>query len=69
MTLIINDNGIDRPMTDDEAAAFLENTETERNEAAHNAEIAAAQEAVKQSARAKLAALGLTDDEVAALIP
>lgn len=29
----------------------------------------AAQQAAKESARAKLAALGLTDDEVAALIP
>lgn len=29
----------------------------------------AAQQAAKEAARAKLAALGLTDDEVAALIP
>lgn len=32
-------------------------------------EAQAAQKAAKESARAKLAALGLTDDEVAALIP
>lgn len=58
-----------REMTDDEYANYLA-TSAElqaQSEAEHAAQ--AAQEAAKQSARAKLAALGLTDEEVAALIP
>lgn len=58
-----------RPMTDDEYAAHLQAVaEVEAQVAAQEAE-KAAQQAAKQSARAKLAALGLTDDEINALIP
>lgn len=69
MTYIINDNGIDRPMTDDEAATYEQLMADVK--AARKAEQAEqkAREAAKASARGKLAALGLTDDEIAALIP
>ena len=69
MTARINDNGIDRDMTDKEKAqydAFVVVANQEKN--AFD-EALAAQEAAKQSARTKLAALGLTDDEINALIP
>jgi len=56
---------VDRPMTDDEQARHDQNiadAETRAQAAAHAA-------AAKNSGRAKLKALGLTDDEIAALIP
>lgn len=64
----INDNGIDRDMTDKEKAeydAFVVVANQQKN--AFD-EALAAQQAAKESARAKLAALGLTDDEINALV-
>ena len=69
MRYIINDNGINREMTADEAAAH---EQAQQQAAADDARLAAqqaAQTAAKESARAKLAALGLTNDEINALIP
>lgn len=68
MTLNINHNGVDRKMTADELA-YIE-------QAQHEAQAAAAQlqadidarEAARASALAKLAALGLNNDEIAALV-
>ena len=64
----INDNGIDRDMTDEEVALLAQ----ARQEMAADlqAQVAAleAAAAAKVSARAKLKALGLTDDEIAALV-
>lgn len=59
------DTVIDRDMTDDEYAQHLQELEAINIKLQKQAE----QEAAKESARAKLAALGLTDEEVAALIP
>ena len=60
----INDDvEITREMTDDEYAQHLKDLETAKVRNAADAEQAAA----KQSARAKLAALGLTADEIAAI--
>lgn len=57
-----------RPMTDEEYAAHLEAiAEVETHYAQLEAE-RAAQGAAKQSARAKLAALGLNDEEIHALV-
>jgi hypothetical protein len=64
----INDNGIDRDMTETELATY---NEAKKQMAADiKAQIAAieAAAAAKASARAKLKALGLTDDEIAALV-
>lgn len=64
----INDNGIDREMTAEEQAAH---ERSEKQAAAEQAARIAALESVtaaKASARAKLKALGLTDDEIAALV-
>lgn len=68
MTLRINDNGTDREMTQDEQtahkkAALLAAKDDETRDAALEAAAAA-----KASARTKFKALGLTDDEVAALV-
>ena len=68
MTLRINDNGTDREMTADEQAAhkkaaLLAAKDDETRDAGLEAVAAA-----KASARAKLKALGLTDDEIAALV-
>lgn len=63
-TLRINDNGTDRDMTADEAAAHNEWAE------AHNADMAAQQAADAQRAAARASALnklGLTADEISAL--
>ena len=68
MTYRINDNGADRDMTPDEIAAYkaaqksIDDAVAERRAATEAAIVA------KQSARAKLKALGLTDDEIAALV-
>ena len=68
MTLRINDNGVDRDMTPEEEAAhkkaaLLAAKDDEARIAALEAVAAA-----KASARAKLAALGLTEAEVSALL-
>ncbi len=64
----INDNGIDREMTADEKAAHDAWAKiAEEEQAAYLAQIAA-QQAARQSVIAKLAALGLTEAEIAALL-
>ena len=65
MTYIVQVDDQVREATPDEAAII----QAQQAEAATLAETQAAQQAAKKSARAKLAALGLTDEEVAALIP
>jgi len=60
----INDNGIERDMTLDEIANYEAVIATAE---ADNAAIQAKAQA-RASARTKLAALGLTDDEIAALV-
>ncbi len=64
----INDNGTDREMTVAEKTEFELFVQDDNERSA--AEIAAleAVAAAKVSARAKLAALGLTDAEIAALV-
>jgi hypothetical protein len=58
---------IERPMTEEELAAHLERrTQAKAEWEAHQAELAA-KEQVKASAIAKLAALGLTEEEAKAL--
>jgi len=63
MTYIINDNGVDRPMTPEEIA------ETQAMQANAAIQLKAKQdaEAAKDAAKAKLEALGLTLDDLAAL--
>jgi hypothetical protein len=67
-TLITNDNGVDRPMTPAEQAEY----ETKSAQALiQQQELDAAladQSAARASARAKLAALGLTETEIKALV-
>ena len=60
----INDNGVERDMTLDEIANYEAVIATAE---ADNAAIQAKAQAVA-SARTKLAALGLNDDEIAALV-
>lgn len=62
-TFITNDNGVDRPMTDDEVSAFL--VEKASMEAQEQQRLQAI--ADKESAIAKLTTLGLTVDEATAL--
>jgi 5-bromo-4-chloroindolyl phosphate hydrolysis protein len=64
----INDNGIDRDMTETELATY--NEAKKQMVADMKAQVAAIESvaAAKASARAKLKALGLTDDEIAALV-
>ena len=64
MTLQINDNGIDRPMTKEEEAAHLAWAQIAQTEAEAAKEAAAAKEVTRAAALEKL---GLTADEVAAL--
>jgi hypothetical protein len=63
MTHIVNDNGVDRPMTNDEIKELqaLQEAVTARLEAEKQAD------AAKDAAKAKLAALGLTVDDLKAL--
>lgn len=59
------DESFDRAYTKEELAQH----EREEADRRHRAEREAARESARESARLKLAAVGLTDDEVAALIP
>jgi DnaJ-domain-containing protein 1 len=68
MRLIVNDNGTDRPMTEQEIATYEIAASRASAEQQAIADAFAAQQAAKESARAKLAALGLTEEEIAALI-
>ena len=68
MTWRINDNGIDRDMTDDEISQHLAAVALiEQDMAKLQAQLDAAK-AAKASAREKLANLGLTDAEIQALV-
>jgi len=64
----INDNGIDREMSDTERAQYEAWLATEQQNQIAKIEIAEAQALAKMSARSKLKALGLTDDEINALV-
>jgi hypothetical protein len=66
---ITNHNGINREMTANEIEAYDELAAQIAEQMAVNAQAQADAAAAKASARAKLKALGLTDDEIAALIP
>ena len=68
MKLRINDNGVERNMTADEQAAHEATAVTAQAETAARAEAEAATLAARNSALAKLAGLGLTPDEIAALV-
>lgn len=68
MKYMINDNGVDREMTPDEIEQHkIGIALAERDQANQDAAIEAMSSA-KASARAKLAALGLTADEIAAFL-
>ena len=62
-----NDNGVDRDMTADEETAHAIIIAHSTARRAADAKAQAAQAAAKKSAEKKLAALGLTADEIAAL--
>lgn len=68
MSLRISDNGIDRDMTADEQAAHEAWAKIAAAEQAVAEQAAAEHDAAAASGRAKLAALGLTDDEINALL-
>ena len=63
MTYIVNDNGVDRPMTDDEIAELQALQEAAAAQLQEQNQAAAA----KDAAKAKLEALGLTMDDLKAL--
>jgi hypothetical protein len=63
MTFLINDNGVDRPMTDAEIAELKE---LQAN-AAIQLKAKQDAEAAKETAKSKLEALGLTIDDLKAL--
>lgn len=65
MTYIVQIDDEIREATSDETASI----QAVQDAAAQEQAAMAAQQAAKESGRAKLKALGLTDDEVAALIP
>lgn len=60
----VNDNGIERKMSDTEFSQW----QADAAEATANAQAAADAAAARVSALVKLKVLGLTDDEIAALI-
>jgi ribosomal 50S subunit-associated protein YjgA (DUF615 family) len=65
MTLKVNENGIDRNMTEEEEALFAVSKNNYKAEKQAEAQAVADREALK---KATLAKLGLTADEVAALL-
>jgi hypothetical protein len=68
MTKTINDNGVNREMTDSEQATHdLWAAQVATDEAAQAAAVEA-KAAARASALTKLADLGLTDDEISALV-
>ena len=68
MTNIINDNGTDRPMTAAEHAAYESAiSDMAANQEQRELEIIQKREA-RESAIAKLSALGLTEAEISALL-
>ena len=65
MNYMTNDNGTIREMTETEIAQYQIMLAEIANQESQNEQT----NQVKKSARAKLVALGLTDDEINALIP
>jgi hypothetical protein len=68
MIMRTNDNGVDRDMTAAEQAAYETWAAAAQAEADRLEAEAQQRAAARASALAKLAALGLTDDEIAALV-
>lgn len=68
MTFFINDNGVDREMTPQEIETHKATQKQTMLEEKARIEALQTLAAAKISARAKLKALGLTDDEIAALV-
>jgi len=68
MTYYISDNGVDREATDEEVAAIRQREQETTTQLAAQAAAAEQAAAAAASGRAKLAALGLTDDEINALL-
>ena len=68
MTYRINDNGVDRDMTDTEIAAYKAAQKSIDDAIAAHQAVAEANLAAKQSAQTKLKALGLSEAEIAALV-
>lgn len=64
----INFNGIDRDMTPEEEAIYQATVAGIENDARKQRELEEAAEQAKRSAIAKFKALGLSDDEIAALV-
>jgi hypothetical protein len=64
----INDNGVERDMTADELAAYEATVASYAAEQAAALDEQAARDKARKSAVSKLAALGLTDTEIAALL-
>jgi len=67
-TPITSHNGVERPMTDEELAAYETWAAATKKEQAVIVAAVEAQAAARASALTKLAELGLTDDEIAALV-
>jgi alkylhydroperoxidase family enzyme len=63
-----NDNGVDREMTANELAEYEQTAAAVAAEETAAAAAQAERDAARQSALAKLSALGLTDTEIAALV-
>jgi hypothetical protein len=68
MAIKINDNGVERDMTEAEQAAHEAWAVIAQAEAAAQAAVVEAKAAARVSALTKLADLGLTDDEISALV-
>ena len=66
--LMTNDNGIDRPMTEKEIAEHKKQAAITKKELDAVANADAARTAALASAHTKLAALGLTEEEVKAIV-
>jgi hypothetical protein len=64
----INDNGVERDMTETELAAYKQAQKDANADAAAIKAATEAKAAALTSARAKLSKLGLTDDELEALL-
>jgi hypothetical protein len=68
MTMKTNDNGTNRDMTEEEQKAHESWAVIAQAEAAAQAAAVKAKAAARASALTKLADLGLTDDEISALV-
>ena len=68
MSFLVNEDGIDREPTPQELAELTARRTELADQAAAAAKAKAAKDAATDSARAKLAKLGLTENEIAALV-